>query len=347
MTEEEVTAVENKVDNPALFSGDDEETSVSETEEEVTQSETPRKDSEESIGIPSEGEVTQFQEEILGLSSQRRIEINIVKNELTALKDVLESKANTEALQVVKEQIETLGLSAKRIETIETLNETVQERLETETNKRDELQQKTEGQIDDLTTGFGALNKTVREIVDVVKPKDEAARTINPAAVPPVVLQETYENIATDVFQQMVQQYGSTAAVSRVEAVVEYVRKSSAGMEFFEVSDNQRITAPGLANAIRRKLMSPHQLQITFTEFLRNLLGEVPDYQPLSLRSLTETGSQEYAVAEVTKLVEQTAVFGDSLSTIQKSLTETNAKIEALSSRIEKLESAVSLKTEE
>ena len=305
MNEEEITEVENK---------DDEETEVSETEEEVTQQESD--------------EVTQLEEEI-----------NIVKDELTALKDVLKSKANTEDLQVVKEQIETLGLSAKRIETLET---TVQERLDTEANKRDEFQKETEMSLDNLTTGFGALDKTVREIVEVVKPKDEAARTINPTAVPPAVLQEAYETIATEVFQQMVKQYGSDAAVSKVEAIVEYVRKSSAGMEFFKVSDNQRITAPGLANAIRRKLMSAHQIQITFTEFLRNLVSEAPDYQPLSLRSLTEVGSQEYAVAEVTKLVEQTAVFADSLSAIQNSLEEINEKIEALSSRIEKLESAVS-----
>ncbi len=306
MNEEEVTAVENQVENPALFSGDDEETPVSETEEEVTQQES------DEVGEVS---ATSLYEEI-----------NIVKNELTALKEVVKSKANTESLQPVKEQIETLET-------------TVQERLKAEAHKRDEFQKETQMSLDDFTMGFGALDKTVREIVAVVKPKDEAARTINPAAVPPFVLQEAYENIATDVFQQMVQQYGIDAAVSKVGAIVEYVRKSSAGMEFFKVSDNQRITAPGLANAIRRKLMSAHQIQITFNEFLRNLVSEAPDYQPLSLRSLTETGSQEYAVAEVTKLVEQTADFGDALSAIQNSLAETNANIEALSSRIEKLES--------
>ena len=341
---EEVTAVENKNDEETSLSACNarsewrrmeaseamprpadgfSQAGVSETEEEVTQQESPE-------GIPSEDEVTQFQEEI-----------NIVKTEVAALKDVLNSKATTESLQVVKEQMETLGLSAKRIET---LDETVQERLKAEVSKRDEFQKETEMSLDDLTTGFEGLNKTVREIVNVVKPKDEAARTINPAAVPPVVLQEAYENIATDVFQQMVKQHGSTAAVSKVEATVEYVRRSSAGMEFFKVSDNQRITAPGLANAIRQKLMSAHQIQITFTEFLRKLVSEVPDYKPLSLRSLTETGSQEYAVSEVTKLVEQTVDFGDSLSAIQNSLEETNANIEALSSRIEKLESAVTLK---
>ena len=302
MNEEEVTAVENK---------DNEETSVSETEEDVgvCRRQTPTESESD--------EVSQFQEEI-----------NTVKTELTALKDVLKSKANTENLQVVEEQIETL-------------KKTVRERLETEVNKRNELQQKTQISLDDLTTGFDVLDETVGEIVDVVKAKDKAGRTINPVVIPPIVLQNAYEEITTDVFQQMVKQHGRDVAISKVEAVIEYVRKSSAGMEFFKISsDNQRITAPGLANAIRQKLMSAHQIHVAFTEFLRNLLAEVPGYQPLSLGNLTETGSQEYAVTEVSNLVEQATGFADSLSVIQKSLTETNEKIEALYSRIEKLESA-------
>ena len=283
-------------------------------EEEVTAVED--KD-DEGVTEQESDEVIQFQEEI-----------NIVKDELTTLKEVLESKANTGALQVAKEEIESL-------------KKTIQESLETEANKSAELQQKTEGALYDLTTGFEGLDKTVRKIVNVVKPKDEAAKTINPAAVPPVVLQESYEKIATDVFQQMVKEYGRNAAVSRVEAIMEYVRKSSAGMEFLRISGDQRITAGGVANAIQRKLVSPHQIQITFTEFLRNLLIETPGYQPPSLVSLTETGSQNYAVTEVSKLVEQSEIFAASLSAIQKSLAETNEKIEALSSRIEKLESDV------
>ena len=219
-------------------------------------------------------------------------EVASLRAEIESLKGSLEAKADLES-------IETLRSEAR----------TAQEEVGREMGQRHEEAQRSAAEmqtlLDSVQSKLSGLQATVGNLARLVEPEAERDE-IDPTTVPPSVLEEAYERIASEVFQRMLVLHGD-AATSMTRLAMEAVRRSAAGMEFFTIAEDHKIVVSGLAEALERRSISPHQINITFNEFMRRLLAHVPGYQPASLRDLVEAGSRAFSVATATELTKQQA----------------------------------------
>lgn len=166
-----------------------------------------------------------------------------------------------------------------------------------------ELEPEVEAQPDDTDERVAVLGTQVEELKRIIRPTAASGR-VDPAAIPPPVLQEVYEKTLTGIYQEMVRQFGPGAP--RITGrIMEEVRRASSGMEFFRLVDDRRIEATGLSAALQRKLFSPHQVHVTYNEFFRRLVAEVPQHRAQSLVELVSTSTSAYTVATVANLVEE------------------------------------------
>ena len=166
-----------------------------------------------------------------------------------------------------------------------------------------ELEPEVEAQPDDTDERVAVLGKQVEELKRIIRPTAASGR-VDPAAIPPPVLQDVYEKTLTGIYQEMVRQFGP-GAPRITRTIMEEVRRASSGMEFFRLVDDRRIEAPGLSAALQRKLFSPHQVHLTYNEFFRRLVAEVPQHRAQSLAELVSTSTSAYTVATVASLVEE------------------------------------------
>lgn len=218
-------------------------------------------------------------------------EVASLRAEIESLKGSLEGKADLEA-------IEALRSEARRVQEE---GREMGQRYEEAQRSASEMQTF----VDSLHSQVAGLQTTVGNLARMVKPK-AADERIDPTTVPPTVLEEAYEQIASEVFRRMLAVHGD-AAISMTRSAMEAVRRSAAGMEFFAIAEDCRIMASGLAEALERRSISPHQINITFNEFMGRLLTHVPGYQPASLRDLVEAGSRAFSVAAATRITKQQA----------------------------------------
>jgi len=196
---------------------------------------------------------------------------------------------------------------------VESVQGTASEELEEGQRQREALRAEAQAAADRLAERLTDTDQTLAEAMALLRPRARV-EVFDPMTVPPDVLRGAYEQTATDVYGRLRQTLGEHAAEQRVRAIMERVRKITAGMEFFRLTGDGRIVAPGLAAALRRRLISPHQVHITFDQFLLNLLEEVPGYRPPPLRELVDTGTQAYTVNTVTQLLEETEAIRQALA---------------------------------
>jgi len=215
-----------------------------------------------------------------------------LREEVERLRSELEAKETEEKLQQL--EMKTQNMEKEIFDKLEAAN-TEKERLKTDTEK---FADQTSHQLETLTKHIDNIMRTIRP-----KPAEE---TFSPTSVPPVVLQDAYEEVASDIFRKMLVLHGA-AAIDKVKNTIESIRLSSSGMEFFEIVGDKRISVSGLANAIKKGLISPQQIQVTFDQFLKRLMAEVPEYKPLSLLDLIESGSRAYSVSISAEMVERAA----------------------------------------
>jgi len=237
------------------------------------------------------------------------------EDELAALRAAVETLQEALAAKAGGQQVEELRAL------VESVQGTAAEGLQEGQRQREALGAQAQAAVDRLAERLTDTDQTLAETMALLRPRAEA-EIFDPMTVPPDVLRGTYEEITTDVYGHMRRILGPDAE-QRVRAIMERVRRITAGMEFFRVTGDGRIVAPGLATALRRRLISPHQIHITFDQFLRNLLEEVPGYQPPPLRDLVDTSTRAYTVNAVTQLLEEN-------ETIRTELGRSAARLESL-----------------
>lgn len=229
-------------------------------------------------------------------------EMAALRVEIESLKRSLEAKAGMQTVEALRSESRT------------TQEEVAQELGEGYAEAQRSVAEM-QTSLDGLHSQVAGLQATVRTLVRLVEPEAERDQ-IDPTTVPPTVLEEAYEQIATEVFRRMMVVHGD-AAVSMTRLAMDAVRRSAAGMEFFGIAGDNRILASGLAEALERRSMSAHQINITFREFMRRLLATVPGYQPASLRDLSETGSRAFSVATARELTKQHAEVVERLGRVE------------------------------
>lgn len=213
-----------------------------------------------------------------------------LKTELAALKDALESRASSDDLGELRS-----GLAEAQRSLSEVQERTTEEAARANGGLQQEVEQVRE-RVAALDGNVQTLGRTVRGIV--------TPETIEPGAIPPIVLQQAYETVLTKLFQEMTRLYGGTAP-KMLHTIMAGVRKSCSGMEFFQLVDDRRIVAAGLADALRRRLLSPYQVHLTYNELFRHMSATVPLYQPQPLAELVSVRTSAYTVSTISRLAGQ------------------------------------------
>lgn len=253
-------------------------------------------------------------------SAQANGDIDALKGQLWALKNAVDAKAPSADLQELRS-------------TLEELQRSLAEQQPAEGGVAVEPQQDgAQERVDALGRRLEELNRTVRATV--------LPERIDPTAIPPPVLQEVYERTLTDIYQEMARQFG-TGAPRTTRAIMDDVRRASSGMEFFRLVDDRRIAATGLADALRRKLLSPHQVHLTYNEFFRRLSAEVPLFRAQSFADLVSARTSAYTVATVARLAERYEEVGRAQADISRRLDQAETKMQQvvaeLNGRIDQL----------
>ncbi|MCH8961142.1 MAG: hypothetical protein IH820_07385, partial [Bacteroidetes bacterium] len=156
-----------------------------------------------------------------------------------------------------------------------------------------------------------------------------APGVVDVGSAPPEVLQSAYEASLTALYEEMVKTLGPDALRS-AQLVMEDVRRSSSGTEFFSLEDDQ-FTAKGVADAIKRRRLSPYQVQETFTELFRRLAALVPRYQPQPLSELISSGTSAFVVSTLTRVlgqIEEHLAGVESASTAHSTISDQLAQLE-------------------
>ena len=177
--------------------------------------------------------------------------------------------------------------------------------------ERDESEAAAQQALGNLQERVATLSADLKNVGQTVK-AGRAQEQVEPNAVPPVVLEQVYEEILTGILQEMTRLMGA-GAPRRAREIMEDVRKSSSGMGFFRLVDDRRIVATGLAEAIHRGLISPLQVHVTFSQFHQQLSAEVPRYRGQRFEDLVGARTTAYSVATIRRLVDQAGELGEKL----------------------------------
>jgi len=182
-----------------------------------------------------------------------------------------------------------------------------------------------------LKRDFRVFSKRLRR---VAKEADAtSAEVLDAAKIPPDVLEIIYAKTLNDVYSEILNEFGEREAFEIVADVMDNVRQSSAGVDFFRFEDGSFLLLK-LAEAIEAKLVSPKQIHATYVEFFKELSGYVPNYESRDFRSFVETGSREYTVERIAVHEKRLEKFNQELGSVKDELARICEHFES----IEKIE---------
>lgn len=143
--------------------------------------------------------------------------------------------------------------------------------------------------------------------------------------IPHKILVLVYETILNDIVTRIKHGKGTQDTEEAVNDILEDVRSHTSGGELFKYEHN-KIRILELQTYLRKKLISPKQIHITYTSILEKLLDYVPGYQPKNFKAMIKMQSQEYAVSNVIKLDERVEELVTQMATLEKSLNKFMSK---------------------
>ncbi len=240
-------------------------------------------------------------------------EIAALNSAVAELNSALEAKASQE---------ETQALEA----TIGSLKDLFGENGARAQRERDESEAAAQQALGSLQERVTTLSTELKNVGQTVR-ASRAQEQVEPNAVPPVVLEQVYDEILTEILQEMTRLMGA-GAPRRAREIMEDIRKSSSGMGFFRLVDDRRIVATGLAEAIHRGLISPLQVHVTFSQFHQQLSAEVPRYRGERFEGLVGARTTAYSVASIRRLVDQAGELGEKLDSVVGRLDTLEANIQ-------------------
>lgn len=241
--------------------------------------------------------------------------MTVLTRSLAKLEGHLDEKAS---------QDETKSLEA----TIESLKELIKANEAKAQREKEESKVRAQQSLDDLQGRVIGLKSDLVSLERTVR-ASRAQEQVGPGAVPPEVLQQVYEEILTEILQEMNRLSGAAGPRTALR-VLENVRKSSSGTEFFRVEDDKRMVATGLAQAVQRGLLSPSQVHQTFGEFRRQLSAQVPAYRERGFEELVGARTAAYSVATIRRLVEQASELEEKVGGITGRLDTLEASVKQI-----------------
>jgi len=239
----------------------------------------------------------------------------VLTGSLAKLEEQLNDKASQDETKALEATVESLK---ELVEASETKAQRGKEESEVRVQRFiDDLQ----GRVTGLKSDLASLEQTVRG--------SRAQEQVGPGAVPPEVLQQVYEEILTEILQEMNRLSGAAGPRTALR-ILESVRKSNSGTEFFRVEDDKRMVATGLAQAVQRGLLSPSQVHLTFGEFRRQLSAQVPGYRGRGFEELVGARTAAYSVATIRRLVDQASNLEEKVGGITGRLDTLEASVKQI-----------------
>jgi len=240
-------------------------------------------------------------------------------------KQVMESVANIEnELMALKAQVaskvdrESLG----DFEQLEQLNRKLENSIEQLTKQVSAFQkdvERTELKLNNVLLDLG-----FEESLDINK-------------IPHKILVLVYETILNDIINRVRHIKGIHDTEETVNNIIENIRSHTSGGELFKYEHN-KIRIPELHQYLAKKLISPKQIHITYTQILEKLLEYVPNYQPKNFKAIIKMQSQEYAISNVIKLDERVEEFVDQVTNLEKNLNKFMSKFKDTASNQQSLQ---------
>ena len=241
---------------------------------------------------------------------------------MTERGDVQESAEATHILS----RDELAAQLAEVEETVQTLNNLLSSfsarMLRNVDDLKDEMNRRaTFGDLQPLQKELEKIRARIDDIVDEVG----YGEALDISKVPPSILEAAYQAILDDVVAEMKKVRGVHDAELHIQSSLEQLRLKTSGSELFHYRPH-RIHV-GIAKPLEKGLVSARQVQMTYDELLRHLLESIHQYTPKNFRALIKIKSQEYAV--------------DKALSHAKSMEQAGPQLQALQSRLDRLEETV------
>jgi len=218
-----------------------------------------------------------------------------------------ESPATGLAAQVahLEEALETLGaLLAK-------LNARTEQGLD---DLRDEARDKVgRDELAAIRKELERLGSRVDDVVDEVG----YGETLDPAKVPPAILEHAYQAILDDIVAELKKTLGAHDSERHIGGSLEQLRLKTSGSELFHFRPQDHRVEVSLRKPLEKGLVSARQVQMTFEELRRHLLEPIHTHAPKNFRALVKLKSQEFAVDRALHLARDVERLGDQTRALQ------------------------------
>ncbi len=230
-----------------------------------------------------------------------------VEEKIKKMDESLKNRATTTMLSEMRKDLEKKiadlqeiieDKSGERGEEIKKLREEIKE-LE---RKIQEMKTSYMGLRDDIELlrkyflKYEKLQKRVKNMEEVMGIEED----INVNKIPPSILRLVYQYTINDAIEMLRKYVGASESERIMKSVLQDVRTRTSGTELFKLV-NGKIEARDIEKAIKKKLISPKQIHLTYVEIINKIREYIPGYIPKNFASLLRTKGQEYAIETSTE----------------------------------------------
>ena len=143
---------------------------------------------------------------------------------------------------------------------------------------------------------YEKLNRRIRNMEEIMGVEEE----IDVNKIPPSILRLVYQYTLNDAIAMLRKYVGASEAERIIVEVLQDVRTKTSGTELFKFKDG-KIEAKDVEKAIKKRLISPKQIHLTYVEIINKIKEYLPGYIPKNFASLLRTKGQEYAIETSTE----------------------------------------------
>ncbi len=230
-----------------------------------------------------------------------------LEEKLKKVEESVKTRATTSMLSEMRKDLEMKidslrdELNHRSDEYAGTLDEL---RKEIESLKKEILDmEKKRGEIEEAVDGirkymmrYEKLSRRLRTIEEIMGVEEE----IDVNKVPPSILRLVYQYTLNDAISMLRKYVGPGEAERIIGEVLQDVRTKTSGTELFKLKDG-KIEAGDVEKAIKKRLISPKQIHLTYVEIINKIKEYLPGYIPKNFASLLRTKGQEYAIETSTE----------------------------------------------
>ncbi len=230
-----------------------------------------------------------------------------VEEKIKKMDESLKNRATTAMLSEMRKDLE------KKIADIQEMIDSKSGERGDEINKLREEIKEIEGKIQEMKKSsmslqddisllrkyflkYEKLQKRVKNMEDVMGIEED----INVNKIPPSILRLVYQYTLNDAIDMLRKYVGPSESERIMKYVLQDVRTRTSGTELFKLV-NGKIEARDIEKAIKKKLISPKQIHLTYIEIINKIREYIPGFVPKNFASLLRTKGQEYAIETSTE----------------------------------------------